>query len=172
MACWRPTRSCAVKSFPLRQSALPRPQARTLTSGRNTTHELGPTAQTGLRYRCGTLPKLRRRLEDHRLDRRSAGNHQDPQPSGPADRAPPRALARRVDLFQTIEKQKTACQPKPMAPLALSSSERRHKALLRTSRRLFRPSRPAQQWVFHQAEKGIDISPGPADMAPVIEKGG
>src|SRR5215467_4435873 len=31
MACWRPTPSCAVKSFPLRQSAPPRPQARTLT---------------------------------------------------------------------------------------------------------------------------------------------
>jgi WD40 repeat protein len=30
-ACWRPTRSCAVKSFPLRQSVPPRPQARALT---------------------------------------------------------------------------------------------------------------------------------------------
>jgi hypothetical protein len=31
------------------------------------------------------LPQLRQRLEDHRRHRRSAGNHQDPQPSGPAD---------------------------------------------------------------------------------------
>src|SRR5262245_20010501 len=32
-----------------------------------------------------TLPQLRRRLEDHRRHRRSAGDHQDPPPSGPAD---------------------------------------------------------------------------------------
>ena len=31
MACWRPTRSCAVKSFPPRQSVPPSPQAITLT---------------------------------------------------------------------------------------------------------------------------------------------
>ena len=36
-------------------------------TGRTVAHELGPAAQTGLRYRCGTLPELRRRLEDHRL---------------------------------------------------------------------------------------------------------
>jgi hypothetical protein len=34
------------------------------------------------------LPQLRQRLEDHRRHRRSAGNHQDPQPSGPADPRP------------------------------------------------------------------------------------
>src|SRR5262245_55890960 len=45
-------------------------------------------------------PKLRRRLEDHRRDRRSAGDRQDPQPSGPANpRAPQRSPARRGDLF-------------------------------------------------------------------------
>ena len=71
-------------------------------AGRDATHELGPTAQTGLRYRRGTLPQLRQRLEDHRRHRRSAGNHQDPQPSGPADPRAAPAPARRVDLFQTI----------------------------------------------------------------------
>ena len=48
------------------------------------------------------------------------------------------------------------------APLALSSSERRHKAPLAHLPTALRPSRPAQQWVFHQAEKGIDISAGRA----------
>jgi hypothetical protein len=54
------------------------------------------------------------------------------------------------------------CQRKPTAPLALSSSERRHKAPLAHLPAALRPSRPAQQWIFHQAEKGIDISAGRA----------
>ena len=65
-ACWRPTRSCAVKSFPLRQSVPPRPRPITPLPGRHPAHELGPAAQTGLRHRRGALPELRRRLEDHR----------------------------------------------------------------------------------------------------------
>src|SRR5215831_18598587 len=53
---------------------------------------------------------------------------------GLPSRAPPRAPARRVDLFQTIRQPKIACQRKPTAPLALNSSERRQRHLLRTSR--------------------------------------
>jgi hypothetical protein len=74
-------------------------------------------------------------------------------------RAPPRAPARRVDLFQTIWEPKTACQREPTASLALSSSERRdlgHFARLATA---LRPSRPAQQWVFYQAEKELTSLP-------------
>jgi hypothetical protein len=47
-------------------------------------------------------PAHARRFEDHRRHRRSARDRQDPQLSGPTDPRPPRALARRVDLFQTI----------------------------------------------------------------------
>ena len=39
-------------------------------------------------------------------------------------RAPPRALARRVDLFQTIGEAQIAERPKPMETLALSASKR------------------------------------------------
>ena len=71
-------------------------------AGRAGAHELGTAAQTGLRHRHRKLPELRRRIEDHRRHRRSAGDRQDPQPSGPADPRPAGAPARRVDLFQTI----------------------------------------------------------------------
>jgi hypothetical protein len=37
-----------------------------LCSGRNTAHEVGPAAETGLRPRRGALPQLRRRIEDYR----------------------------------------------------------------------------------------------------------
>src|SRR5262244_2234804 len=61
------------------------------------------------------------------------------------------------------EEPNTACQRKPTAPLALSSSERLHNEPVRAHFDLsLRPHRPEQQWVFHQAEKGIDNSAGPA----------
>jgi hypothetical protein len=41
---------------------------------------------------------------------------------GLSTRGPPRAPARRVDLFQTSEEPKAACQRNPTAPLALGSS--------------------------------------------------
>jgi hypothetical protein len=58
----------------------------------------------------GTLPELRRRLEDHRFSfgRLRTGTEDPPvivkilRHLGLPTRAPPRALARRVDLFQTI----------------------------------------------------------------------
>src|SRR5262249_21582084 len=59
-------------------------------------------------------------------------------------RSPPRAPARRVDLFQTIEEPKTTCQRKPPAPLTLSPIERRDRqprAHLRSPRRP-RPCHP------------------------------
>jgi Putative transposase len=45
-------------------------------------------AQTGLRHRHRTLPELRRQLEDYRRHRRSAGDCQNPRPSGPAHPRP------------------------------------------------------------------------------------
>jgi len=43
---------------------------------------------------------------------------------GLSTRAPSRAPARRVDLFQTISEVQTAERPKPMETLALSASKR------------------------------------------------
>ena len=43
-------------------------------------HELGPVGQAGVRYRPGTLPPLRRPLEDHRRHRTSPRHRQDPHP--------------------------------------------------------------------------------------------
>ena len=106
------TRSVGVahKNAKLRSKIVPAPPEHATETSSEDSHVQGapprmswaPAAQTGLRYRCGTLPKLRRRLEDHRLDRRSAGDRQDPQPSGPANPRPAACVARRVDLFQTI----------------------------------------------------------------------
>jgi Patatin-like phospholipase len=64
--------------------------------------------------------------------------------------------------IQTIEKSeepKAACQRKPTAPLALSSSERRHKEPLAHLPTALRPSRPGQQWIFHQAEEELTSLP-------------
>jgi hypothetical protein len=57
------------------------------------------------------------------------------------------------------EQPKPAYQRKPTAPLALNSSERRHKAPLARLPTALRPDRPAQQWVFHQAEKQLTPLP-------------
>src|SRR5207244_5069353 len=78
--------------------------------GRNAVYELAPAAQTGLRHRHRTLPELRQRFEDHRrlFDTLRTGIEDPPvivkilSHLGLPTRAPPRAPARRVDLFQTI----------------------------------------------------------------------
>src|SRR5262249_58822744 len=58
------------------------------------------------------------------------------------------------------EEPKTACQRKPTAPLALSSSEQRHKEPLAHLPTALRPSGPVQQWIFHQAEQELTTLPG------------
>ena len=63
-----------------------------------------------LRYRRGTLPQLRRRLEDHRRPFVTLRTGIEDPPVivkilshlGRPTRGPPRTSARRVDLFQTI----------------------------------------------------------------------
>ena len=84
------------KIVPAPQSAPPRPQARALTRRARRRHELGPAAQTGLRHRHRTLPELRRQLKIiacpepcRGCHRRSAGDRQDPHPSGPTNPRPP-----------------------------------------------------------------------------------
>ena len=41
-----------------------------------------PTAETGIRNRCGSLPALRRRCEDNRVYRRPGGDQADPVARG------------------------------------------------------------------------------------------
>ncbi|MGB7948837.1 MAG: hypothetical protein WCH75_14220, partial [Candidatus Binatia bacterium] len=57
---------------------------------------------------------------------------------------------------------KTACQRKPTAPLAPSSSERRNKEPLAPLPPALRPSRPIEEWGFSSKRKGIHNSGGAA----------
>jgi hypothetical protein len=57
------------------------------------------------------------------------------------------------------EQSKTACQRKPMAPLARSSTERFPKEPFARLPTALRPSRLVQQWVFYQAEKELTSLP-------------
>jgi len=75
-----------------------------------------------------------------------------------------RPVRRRVESIYSrqSEQPKTACQRKPTELLALSSSEQLDKGGFARLPTALRPSRPVQHRVFHQAQKGIDISAGPA----------
>jgi hypothetical protein len=53
-------------------------------------HELGSVTQTGVRYRCRSLPPLRGPLENYRRHPKSIGHYQDPWSSGLAN--PPSSL--------------------------------------------------------------------------------
>jgi len=96
-------RSCAVKSFPLHQSAPPRPQARTLTL------QGAPARMSWARLlkrvfdidiehcpNCGGALKIIAAIEDPPVIIKILSH------LGLPTRAPPRAPARRVDLFQII----------------------------------------------------------------------
>ena len=69
----------------------------------------------------------------------------------------PRPRARRSDSIYSKrpEQPKTACQRKPTAPLALSSSVRRDLEHFARHRPLRRPSQPKQHWDFHQPERQL-----------------
>ena len=159
MACSRRTRSCAVKSSHSGRGcnrSLKRERSR---AGRAGAHELGQAAQTGLRHRHRTLPELRRSLK-------IIAAIEDPPVIvkilthlGLPTRAPPRAPARESIYSRQSEEPKTVCQRKPTAPLALSSREQRHKEPFAHLPTALRPSRPVQQWVFHQAEKELTTLP-------------
>src|SRR5262245_21912236 len=71
-------------------------------------------------------------------------------------------VRRRVEsiYFRRSEEPKAACQRKPTAPLALSSTERLHKKPFACLPTALRPSGPVQQWIFHQAERELTILPG------------
>jgi Putative transposase len=77
-------------------------------------HQLGPASQTRLRRRRETLSQLRRCLEGYRrpFDTPRTGIDDPPvivkilSHLGLPTRGPPRAPARRVDLFQTVKEPK------------------------------------------------------------------
>jgi hypothetical protein len=69
------------------------------------------------------------------------------------------------------EEPKTGCQREPTAPLALSSSERRHKAPLAHLPPALRPSRPKQHRDFHQTERRL-TSHRSGDTTRSRKKGG
>src|SRR5215475_3163508 len=79
-----------------------------------------------------------------------------------AYRPAPRRVRRRVESIYSrrSEEPKAACQRKPTAPLALSSTERLHKKPFACLPTALRPSGPVQQWIFHQAEKELTTLPG------------
>ena len=62
------------------RSRQPSTQSPRTCAGLASAHELGVPAETRIRYRYRTLPKLWRPPEDHRRDRRSRADCQDPHP--------------------------------------------------------------------------------------------
>src|SRR5262245_53222780 len=73
-----------------------------------------------------------------------------------------RRVRQRVESIYSrrSEEPKAACQRKPTAPLALSSTERLHKKPFARLPTTLRPSGPVQQWIFHQAEQELTTLPG------------
>ena len=137
MACSRRTQSCVVKSSPVRQSKQPSPHAR--RAGR-----AGALSWARLLKRvfdidiehcpnCGGALKIIAAIEDPPVIVKIL-RHLGLPPA-------PRSVPRLVESIYSkrSEEPKTACQRKPTAPLALSSTERRDlqpRAHLRSPRRL------------------------------------
>src|SRR5262245_10548823 len=83
------------------------------------------------------------------------------QSSGPVDPRPAAcASASSRSIPDVLRSRKAACQRKPTAPLALSSTERLHKKSFACLPTTLRPSGPVRQWIFHQAEKELTTLPG------------
>jgi hypothetical protein len=101
MACWRPTRSCAVKSFPIRQSKQPSPHA--ITRKRRPPARLSWARLLKRLFdidiehcpNCGASLKIIAAIEDPPVIVKILAH------LGLPTRAPPRAPAQRFDLFQT-----------------------------------------------------------------------
>src|SRR5215475_5298499 len=79
-----------------------------------------------------------------------------------ACRPAPRRVRQRVESIYSrrSEEPKAACQRKPTAPLALSSTERLNKKPFACLPTALRPSGPVQQRIFHQTEKELTPLPG------------
>ena len=154
----------------LRSQIVPAPPERATETSSEGSHAQGApprmswalAAQTGLRYRRGTLPELRRRLKI------IAAIENPPVIVKILSHLGLPTRARRApQLVESIyskrsEQSKTACPRKPTARIALTSTERRDKEPFTPFSTAFRPLRPLQPWLFHQAQTEIDNSPNPA----------
>src|SRR5262245_48861022 len=83
-----------------------------------------------------------------------------PSPAAMRWKPPWQPMAQALRVIRSAEEQKAACQLKPTAPLALSSTERLHKKPFACLPTALRPSGPVQQWIFHQAEQELTTLPG------------
>ena len=101
----------------------------------------------------------------------SAGDCQNPQPSGLARPRPAALPGAAIRSIPNGLRAQTGCQRKPTAPLALSSSERPDGGQITRLRPLRRPSQPKQHRDFHQAEREL-TTPRPGDIAGARKKGG
>jgi len=102
MACSHPTPSSGPRSFQARPST-PIPSPRTTVTRLllgACAHQLGPAAQTGVRYRPGTLPPVWWPLEAHRAIEDPPVIAKILTHLGWSARAPPRAPTRAFDRFQ------------------------------------------------------------------------
>jgi hypothetical protein len=156
-------------------------------------HELGQTAQTGLRYRHRPLPELRRHLEDHRRHRRSASDPEDTHPSGlshPCPTSLPRTASRSIPNELIGRKRAKTTRSRafyPLAgfevtteanrlprkatmPLGLSLSEHSNGEQIMRFRPLHRPDYPKQTRDFHQTIVRLTTRRF-GDIAPVRKKG-
>jgi Putative transposase len=75
-------------------------------------------------------------------------------------RGPPRAPARRVDLFQTIWGAKSRLPTQADGAARSEFDRAAHKEPFARHPTALRPSGPVQQWIFHQAEKELTTLPG------------
>ena len=95
-------------------------------------------------------------LEDHRRHRRSAGDCQNPRPSGPTD---PRPAPLPCASIRSIPNDPNSQNRLPTRADGAARSEFERAASIpntsRASRPLLRPSRPIQHWVSHQTERKL-----------------
>jgi hypothetical protein len=117
--------------------------------------------------RCSALPRnssseQERPVRSAVLIWSSSAGH-TPQRPWPLRRTPTawndRARAQCSQYPGSARQPNTACQCQPMAPLALSSTERRPKEPFARLPIALRPSRPVKHWVFHQPEKELTPLP-------------
>ena len=136
----------------LRGKIIPSPAERATEASTDDAQAQGAPARmswASLRHGHRTLPELRRQIEDHRCDRRSAGDCQNPQPSRPAHPRPAARASAAIRFIPNGLRAETGYQRKPSPPLALSLSELSDGEPIARFRPLHRPSYPKQHRDFH-----------------------
>ncbi len=122
-------------------------------------HELGQAAQTSLRHRHRALPELRRCLEDHRRDRRSAGDCQNPQPSRPAHPRPAALASAAIRFIPDNLRTKTRLPTLADGAARSEFVRAARSGTFRAPPTAARPKRTEATLGFTSNRKGIDNSP-------------